>query len=173
MLGRDRTRKDHRRRSGDQAVANGNHLKNQKAIMASVVLIVEDEPHIAEMVAMKLQQGGLQTAVAHDGAEALLLLARMTFSLVVADVNLPGISGVELARRMAADEQWRRVPVILVTGFGLGLEPIASDCPSVCAVLAKPFSPRDLLQRALSVISSPPSLSGGLGGGPGGASIAA
>lgn len=117
------------------------------------VLIVEDEPHIAAVVAMKLQQGGLRTAIAADAREALAIVGKGGICLVVSDINLPGTSGVELAMALAEGAATKDIPILLLTGMGHTMDAAALACPSVRGVLAKPFSPRELLQRALAAIA--------------------
>ena len=114
------------------------------------VLVVEDDHTVAEVVLRYLQHAGFGTAHAADGPSALALAAAVRPSLVVLDLMLPGIDGLEVCRRLR--ERYTDLPVIMLTARGeesdrvLGLEVGADD------YLTKPFSPRELVLRIQSVL---------------------
>ena len=118
--------------------------------MASRVLIVEDERHLAEALAHNLKFEGYETTVVGDGEAGLERLAAEDFDLVVLDVMLPGIDGIEVLRRLR--QQGISAPVIMLTALAeeddriRGLEVGADD------YLTKPFSPRELVLRVQSVL---------------------
>jgi two-component system phosphate regulon response regulator PhoB len=114
------------------------------------VLIVDDEPAIAAVVALKLQGAGFATVMAHDGHEALRLAADRRFDLIIADVGMPGGQG--LPQALAADERTGALPVLLLTGMGHMIDPALRGSPNVRGVLAKPFSPRELLARVRTML---------------------
>jgi DNA-binding response OmpR family regulator len=115
------------------------------------VLVVDDEPTIAEVVCRYLERAGYATRVAGDGREALLLAEDEQPDLVVLDIMLPGIDGLEVMRRLR-DGQRRRSPIILLTAKGeptdrvIGLRLGADD------YVAKPFSPAELVARVDAVL---------------------
>ncbi|MGI8584819.1 MAG: response regulator [Thermoleophilaceae bacterium] len=115
------------------------------------VLVVDDEPTIAEVVCRYLERAGYATRVAGDGREALLLADDEQPDLVVLDIMLPGIDGLEVMRRLR-DGQRRRSPIILLTAKGeptdrvIGLRLGADD------YVAKPFSPAELVARVDAVL---------------------
>lgn len=114
-----------------------------------LILVVEDEPTIAEAVASRLKSEGFDVEVAADGPSAVEMCANLAPSLMVLDLNLPGFDGLEVCRRV---HQYRRVPVVMLTArddetdmlIGLGLG--ADD------YLTKPFSPRELVARVKAVL---------------------
>lgn len=114
------------------------------------VLVVDDDPTVAEVVAGYLVRAGHDVARAADGPSALARFARRRPDLVVLDLMLPGMDGFEVCRRMR--EQGGPVPVIMLTARGdeedrvLGLETGADD------YVTKPFSPRELVLRVESVL---------------------
>jgi DNA-binding response OmpR family regulator len=114
------------------------------------VLVVEDEPPIAELIRAYLQRDGFAVEVVGDGASALAALARRPPAAVVLDVGLPGLSGIEVCRRMREAGDW--TPVLFVTARDdevdrvLGLELGADD------YVTKPFSPRELVARVRAVL---------------------
>ncbi len=115
------------------------------------VLVVDDEPTIAEVVARYLERAGYRTRVAVDGAQALESAARQRPDLVVLDLMLPGIDGLEVMRRLR-EQDHQRVAVILLTAKGdesdrvIGLRVGADD------YVVKPFSPAELVARVDAVL---------------------
>jgi DNA-binding response OmpR family regulator len=111
-------------------------------------MIVEDEPHIGELVRTYLERAGYEAVWVHSGEEALARLDRRArTSLVVLDIGLPGIDGFEVCRRIGG-----AVPVIMLTARDeepdrvAGLEVGADD------YVTKPFSPRELTARVKAVL---------------------
>jgi two-component system, OmpR family, response regulator ResD len=115
------------------------------------ILVVDDEPTIAEVVARYLQRAGYDTRIAADGPSAVAAAAGQRPDLVVLDIMLPGIDGLEVMRRLHEDADGR-VPVILLTAKGeesdrlVGLRLGADD------YVVKPFSPRELVARVDAVL---------------------
>jgi DNA-binding response OmpR family regulator len=116
---------------------------------AQTILVVEDEPRIAAIAADYLRHAGYQVAVAADGAQALEAARTVRPDLVVLDLGLPGIDGLEVTRTLRSGST---VPIIMVTARVeeadrlLGLETGADD------YLTKPFSPRELVARVKAVL---------------------
>ena len=115
----------------------------------STILVVDDEPIIRDVVVRYLERDGFHTLAAGDGDEARLLLERHAPSLVVLDVMLPGMDGLELCRWIRSRSD---LPVIMLTARGeeadriVGLELGADD------YVTKPFSPRELALRVRTVL---------------------
>ncbi|MET9877008.1 response regulator transcription factor [Actinacidiphila glaucinigra] len=113
------------------------------------VLVVDDDATVSEVVAGYLNRAGFDVDVASDGPTALALAAVRTPDLVVLDLMLPGMDGIEVCRRMRSSGP---IPVIMLTARGdeedriLGLEVGADD------YVTKPFSPRELVLRVESVL---------------------
>ncbi len=111
------------------------------------ILIVEDEDNIAELVAFNLQKNGYKTARAESAEAAFDLLKRENFSLILLDLMLPGMDGLDFCRAYRADKSLPQAPVIMLTARSedadvvSGLELGAND------YVTKPFSPRVLLAR--------------------------
>ncbi|MCQ8128796.1 phosphate regulon transcriptional regulator PhoB [Methylomonas rivi] len=116
------------------------------------ILVVEDEDAIREMLVMVLEQADLNVTAAASAEEALQSLAENRVDLLVLDWMLPGISGVELARRLKREPGFKDMPIILLTARGeeedkiRGLEIGADD------YVTKPFSPKELIARIKAVM---------------------
>ncbi|HEY2335365.1 MAG TPA: response regulator transcription factor [Solirubrobacterales bacterium] len=115
------------------------------------VLVVDDEPTIVEVVARYLELAGYETLEAGDGVEALRLAELRRPDLIVLDVMLPGLDGIEVLRRLH-ERPGKPVPVILLTARGeesdrlVGLRRGADD------YVVKPFSPAELVARVDAVL---------------------
>jgi two-component system, OmpR family, phosphate regulon response regulator PhoB len=116
------------------------------------ILVVEDEDAIRAMLMMVLEQAGFLPMAAADAEEAQTALIENLPDLVLLDWMLPGISGVEWARRLKKDSVYREIPIILLTARGeeedkvRGLEIGADD------YITKPFSPKELIARIRAVL---------------------
>jgi DNA-binding response OmpR family regulator len=110
-----------------------------------LVLVIEDEPAIAELIRLNLSQAGYGVEVEHTGDDGLAAIRRLRPAVVILDVGLPGIDGIEVCRQLRMSQDW--TPVIFVTARDdevdrvLGLELGADD------YVTKPFSPRELVAR--------------------------
>jgi two-component system phosphate regulon response regulator PhoB len=116
------------------------------------ILVVEDEDAIRGMLMMVLEQAGFKSVAATDATEAQKILADLSPDLILLDWMLPGISGVEWARRLKKEPIYRDMPIILLTARGeeedkvRGLEIGADD------YVTKPFSPKELVARIRAVL---------------------
>jgi two-component system, OmpR family, phosphate regulon response regulator PhoB len=116
------------------------------------ILIVEDEDAIREMLVMVMENAEFQVLAVSSAELALQALAEHRIDLLVLDWMLPGISGVELARRLKKDPGYKDLPIILLTARGeeedkiRGLEIGADD------YVTKPFSPKELIARIKAVM---------------------
>jgi DNA-binding response OmpR family regulator len=118
-------------------------------ISVARVLIVDDEPNIREVVGLYLRRDGHEVVSATDGEEALEVFSESKPDLVVLDLMLPKISGLEVCRRMRED---RRVPLIMLTARGEEEERIVGLSLGADDYVVKPFSPRELAARVAAVL---------------------
>ncbi|NMA68762.1 MAG: response regulator transcription factor [Desulfitobacterium sp.] len=113
----------------------------------AVILVVDDEEPIQELLKFNLEKEGYQVLIAGDGPEALDILEKKQPDLVVLDIMLPGMSGLEVCSEIRRIPKFADLPVIMLTARGeeidkvLGLEIGADD------YITKPFSPRELIAR--------------------------
>jgi len=116
------------------------------------ILVVEDDEDIVELIAYNLRREGYTVVTAETGEEALLKARARPPHLVLLDLMLPKMDGLEVCRRLKADDKTRGVPVIMVTAKGeepdvvSGLELGADD------YISKPFRPRELIARVRAVL---------------------
>ncbi len=120
--------------------------------MASRVLIVEDERDIRDLVLFHLEREGFQVSSASSGEEALRQVRHATPDLVLLDLMLPAMGGLEVCRKLRQDPATVALPIVMLTAKGdevdrvLGLELGADD------YIVKPFSPKELLARVRAVL---------------------
>ncbi len=116
------------------------------------ILLVEDEKNIAKVVAYNLEREGYQVAAARDGEEALAKTRKENPDLVILDLMLPKLDGLEVCRQLKGDPKTARIPIIMLTAKTqeadrvVGLELGADD------YVAKPFSVRELAARVKAVL---------------------
>jgi len=116
------------------------------------ILVVDDEADLVELVSYNLKKEGFSVDSALDGETALAKIKKDRYDLVVLDLMLPGIQGIELCRILRNDPKTEALPIIMLTAKGeevdkiLGLELGADD------YITKPFSPRELVARVKAVL---------------------
>ncbi len=115
------------------------------------ILIVEDETAIREMIAFTLQQDGYAVLEAADSREGMERMADKP-DLILLDWMLPGLSGVEFARRLRRDEESRNVPIIMLTARGEEENKLKGFEAGVDDYVTKPFSTQELLARIRAVL---------------------
>ena len=123
-----------------------------KGRVKSKVLVVDDEPEAVELVEFNLKGAGYEVSTASDGAEALNKARRIQPNLVILDVMMPEIDGMEVCKLLRRDPATSNIPIIMLTAKAsevdrvLGLELGADD------YVVKPFSPRELVLRVKKLL---------------------
>ena len=112
--------------------------------MATRVLLVEDDTYNLQALTIYLRLTGFQVEQARDGLEALRKLGHETFDVVVSDLRMPGLNGIELAKRML--HKSRHVPIVLMTGDPDAPTSQAINEAGVLDLLTKPFLPQELVK---------------------------
>jgi len=122
--------------------------------MPKSALIIEDDTDIAESVRYNLEAEGFTTAVASSGEQGLALALNSPSPpmVIVLDLMLPGMNGMELCRRLRRENQTRRVPIIMLTAKTSEADRIAGLDLGADDYIAKPFSVRELMARVRAVL---------------------
>jgi phosphate regulon transcriptional regulator PhoB len=116
------------------------------------ILIVDDEPDIVQLISYNLKKEGFHIATALDGEEALTKVREGHLDLIILDLMLPGIHGMELCRILRNNPKTAHIPIIMLTARGeesdkiRGLETGADD------YMTKPFSPKELIARVKAIL---------------------
>ena len=116
------------------------------------ILVVDDESHILHVVSLKLQNAGFTVFTAGDADEAYDLACSNPIDMVITDYQMPGPTGLDLARKLHKEPGKRDLPIILLTAHGLGIDQIDIAQAGVACCLSKPFSPREVLTKVNSLI---------------------
>jgi DNA-binding response OmpR family regulator len=117
--------------------------------MAFRILLIEDDARLAKMVVDYLAEAGFRVTHAATGAEAERLLKRDTFDVLVLDLMLPDVDGLDLCRRIRAEST---IPVLMLTARGDPLDRIVGLELGADDYLPKPFEPRELLARLRAIL---------------------
>ena len=117
------------------------------------VLVADDEPHIGRIIKMKLEQGPFRVTLAYDGREALQVLERENdICLVLLDLMMPHMSGLDVLAAMRRDARWRDLPCIILTAAGQEQQHTSAVELGANDFLTKPFSPKKLYARAAELV---------------------
>lgn len=118
------------------------------------VVLVDDEPHITHMVARKLMQNGYTVHTAMDGQQGLKLILEVEPDLVVTDLQMPYMSGIELAGRLWGSEKTKDIPVIMLTARGFAIEEQTKELANIKSLLSKPFGIKALIELIGNTLSN-------------------
>jgi two-component system, OmpR family, alkaline phosphatase synthesis response regulator PhoP len=116
------------------------------------VLIVEDDPDIADLIRRYLQKDGFEVDVRGSGRDALTAIGAQPPDVLVLDLMLPQVNGLEICRMVRSDEKTASIPIIMVTARADESERIAGLDLGADDYLAKPFSPGELVARVRALI---------------------
>ncbi len=120
--------------------------------MPANILVIEDEPAIQELLALNLTQAGHNPIRALSVEQAQQLMREMQPDLIILDWMLPGMSGIEFARRLKSDEYSKGIPIIMLTARGEESDKVRGLDVGADDYVTKPFSPRELTARIKAVL---------------------
>jgi DNA-binding response OmpR family regulator len=109
------------------------------------IVIAEDEPNVVDLVRVTLEDDRVRVIAAPDGTSALELAARLQPGLVLLDVGLPDVSGVEVCRRLRLDPSTAAIPIVMLTAAAQQEDVARGLAAGATVYLTKPFSPVRLL----------------------------
>jgi len=120
------------------------------------VLVADDEPHIGRIIKMKLEQGPFAVTLAYEVRDALEQMENdPEIALVLLDVMMPYMTGLDVLAKMRADDRWRTVPCIVLTAAGQEQHHKQAMELGANEFLTKPFSPKKLYARAAELTGLP------------------
>ena len=120
--------------------------------MSIRILVVEDDPAIVELITYNLEADGFDVIVAETGEEAQLLINEENFDLVLLDWMLPGVSGIELCRRLRQRQETTAVPIIMLTARGEEGDRVRGLATGADDYIVKPFSVAELIARVKAML---------------------
>ena len=116
------------------------------------VLVVDDEVHIVNVVAVKLRNNDYEVIMAENGQEAFELACEEFPDIIVTDIQMPVMTGLELVEKLRQTESTKDIPVIMLTARDFSIEDGKKEELNISDCLAKPFSPRELLKSIENVL---------------------
>ena len=116
------------------------------------ILIIEDESDLAELVAFNLEKEGYRSLIAQDGPSGLEAARNNSPDLILLDIMLPGMSGMDICKVLKGKEKTARIPVIMMTAKGEEIDRVVGFEVGADDYVIKPFSPRELLLRIKAVL---------------------
>ena len=116
------------------------------------VLIVDDDPDILRLVSYNLKQAGFEAITADTGRKALETIQRRPPDLVILDLMLPDVDGMEVCRMLRGHESSRLIPIIMLTARGEEIDRVVGFELGADDYVMKPFSPRELVLRVKSIL---------------------
>jgi two-component system alkaline phosphatase synthesis response regulator PhoP len=120
------------------------------------IAIVEDEADILEVIEYNLKREGYQVVSSRDGVAGLRLISKEAPNLVILDLMLPGMDGIEVCRKLKADALTATIPIIMVTAKGEEIDIVLGLGVGADDYVTKPFSPKELLARVRAVLRRGP-----------------
>ncbi|MDP7029537.1 MAG: response regulator [Phycisphaerales bacterium] len=122
--------------------------------MSRRILVVDDESHILHVLSLKLRNSGFIVDTAVDGEDATHQVAAMQPDLIITDLQMPYVNGLELCKHLCSDATTADIPVIILTARGYSLGNETAGLANVRDVISKPFSPRTILERVHRVLGT-------------------
>lgn len=115
--------------------------------MTKRILVVEDHEDNRQILRVLLGSAGYQMIEAHDGETALTTVVYERPDLILMDIQLPGLDGYEVTRRIKADPTLREIPIVAVTSYALSGDEDKARAAGCSAYVAKPYRPMELLNK--------------------------
>ena len=116
------------------------------------ILVVDDEPHVVELVAFNLRREGYSVVSANNGAAALVAVRQEKPDLIILDVMMPIMDGIQVAETLKADEDTRDIPVVMLTAKAQDSDILEGLVAGAEVYLPKPFSPLELSRVVKSLL---------------------
>jgi two-component system chemotaxis response regulator CheY len=115
-------------------------------------MTIDDSPSLRQMVALTLENAGYEVVEASDGRDAVAKLGGREYHLFVTDLNMPGMDGIELTRKLRSMPEYRFVPIVLLTTESTQEKKVQGKAAGATGWIVKPFKPEDLLATVRKVM---------------------
>jgi two-component system chemotaxis response regulator CheY len=115
-------------------------------------MTIDDSPSLRQMVALTLETAGYEVVEASDGRDAVAKLGGREFHLFLTDLNMPGMDGIELTRKLRSIPDYKFVPIVLLTTESQPEKKMQGKAAGATGWIVKPFKPDDLLATVKKVI---------------------
>jgi two-component system chemotaxis response regulator CheY len=116
------------------------------------IMTIDDSPSLRQMVALTLENAGYEVVEASDGRDAVAKLGGREYHLFVTDLNMPGMDGIELTRKLRSMPEYRFVPIVLLTTESNQEKKMQGKAAGATGWIVKPFQPADLLATVKKVM---------------------
>jgi two-component system chemotaxis response regulator CheY len=116
------------------------------------IMTIDDSPSLRQMVALTLETAGYEVVEATDAGDAVSKLAGREFHLFLTDLNMPGMDGIELTRKLRGIAEYRFVPIVLLTTESQQEKKMQGKAAGATGWIVKPFKPEDLLATVKKVL---------------------
>ena len=116
------------------------------------ILIVDDEPDLLETIQVTLETAGYECLVAYDGFRGLDRARNEKPDLIVVDVMLPGLNGYKICRLLKFDEQYKRIPIIMLTAEAQEKDRLIAEETGADYYMTKPFAPDKLIAKVAALL---------------------
>ena len=125
--------------------------------MSHRILVIDDEAHILQVLSLKLRNSGFEVCTAVDGEDGLRQANACMPDLIITDIQMPYLNGIELCNALYSNANTKHIPVVVITARGHTLSESDTKIENVCEVLNKPFSPRAVAKLAKTILQKIPS----------------
>jgi len=111
------------------------------------VLIVEDDPNTVQLVKFLLEKNNFEVLIAYDGVEALQMTRKEKPDLILMDVIMPRMDGIEAIGKLQEDENTQDIPIVILSALGQEMDVMKGLQAGASGYIVKPFSPKELLEE--------------------------
>jgi two-component system alkaline phosphatase synthesis response regulator PhoP len=111
------------------------------------ILIVEDDPTTVQLIEFLLKKNNFEVLIAHNGVEALEIAKKEKSDLILMDVMMPKMDGIEAIEKLKKDENTRDIPIVILSALGQEMDVMRGLQAGASSYIVKPFSPKELLEE--------------------------
>ena len=116
------------------------------------ILVIDDEPDILDFTKKTLEVVKHEVDLAADGAIGLEMIKNREYELIITDVMMPNLTGLELTRQLKRDSRWKSIPILMFSALGTGTRMMLGEDSQADGYLQKPFTPAALLETVSQIL---------------------